>query len=86
MKLSELIAGLNKLTQFAGDLPVVIKNVESEAETVLHSIGINIDPSSGTANGSVTINHGTAPEPAPEPAPAADQPADARNTDPNAGQ
>lgn len=86
MKLSELIAGLNKLTQFAGDLPVVIKDVESEAETVLHSIGVNIDPTSGTANGSVTINHGTAPEPAPEPAAPADQPAGTPAADPNAGQ
>lgn len=60
MTLNELIQGLNKITQFAGELPVVIHDAETEAETVLHSIGISIDPA-GTANGKVTINHGRVP-------------------------
>lgn len=78
MTLNELIQGLNKLTQFAGDLPVVIKDAETEAETVLHSIGINVDPSGNAANGSITLNHAPAPaatEPATESA-ATDQTAE----------
>lgn len=74
MTLSELLAGLQKLSQYAGDLPVVIKAVETEAETVFHSIGLQIDPS-GNANGKVTINHSVTPATAPDvqvPAPAPD--------------
>lgn len=78
MTLNELIQGLNKITQFAGELPVVIHNAETEAETVLHSIGISIDPA-GTANGKVTINHGTTPAPA---VPAAGDPGTNTPTDP----
>lgn len=66
MTLNELIQGLSKLTQVAGELPVIIHDVESETDTVLHSIGINIDPG-GAANGKVTINHAPS-NPAPEPA------------------
>lgn len=71
MTLSELIAGLQRFTQIAGDLPVIFKAVEGEAETVLHDIGININPTAGSATGSVTINHGVAPV---APAPATDTP------------
>jgi hypothetical protein len=83
MTLNELIQGLNKLTQFAGELPVVIKDAETEAETVLHSIGINIDPAGGTANGSISLNHAPAPAAVPAPAPA--EPAVPAEVDP-AGQ
>ena len=67
MTLSELIAGLQRFTQIAGDLPVIFKTVEGDVETVLHDIGININPTAGSATGSVTINHG-APAPALVPA------------------
>lgn len=66
MTLAELIQGFQKFSQFAGDLPVVIRDVETEAETILHSIGIQVDPS-GNATGKVTINHAATP-----PAPAVD--------------
>ena len=67
MTLTELIQGLQRFTQIAGDLPVIFKTVEGDVETVLHDIGINVNPAAGSATGSVTINHG-APAPAPTPA------------------
>lgn len=76
MTLTELLSGLQKISQYAGDLPVVIKDIETEAETVFHSIGLQIDPS-GAANGKVTINHATTSPPAPaEPVPVEPTPAD----------
>lgn len=71
MTLSELIAGLQRFTQIAGDLPVIFRTVEGDIETVLHDIGINVNPTAGSATGSVTINHGAA---APEPTPVTDTP------------
>ena len=69
MLISELVSALNRVTQLAGDIPVVLKDVETEAETVLLSLGIKIDPAADTASSSVTIEHGPAPEPV-TPAPA----------------
>ena len=82
MTLTELIQGLQRFTQIAGDLPVIFKTVEGDVETVLHDIGINVNPTAGTATGTVTINHGVAPaapapataEPDSAPAPPADAP------------
>jgi pyrrolidone-carboxylate peptidase len=70
LTLSEFIAGLQRFTQIAGDLPVVFKDAETEAETVLHAVGINVDLGSGAAAGSVTVSHGkTAAQVAPNPDP-----------------
>ena len=71
MTLTELIQGLQRFTQIAGDLPVIFKTVEGDVETVLHDIGINVNPTAGSATGSVTINHGAA---APAPVSATDTP------------
>ena len=70
MTLTELIQGLQRFTQIAGDLPVIFKT-EGNVETVLHDIGINVNPTAGSATGSVTINHGAA---APAPVSATDTP------------
>lgn len=70
MTLSEFISGLQRFTQIAGDLPVIFKDAETEAETVLHAVGINVDLGSGAAAGSVTVAHGPAAAqlaPAPDP-------------------
>lgn len=70
MTLSEFISGLQRFTQIAGELPVIFKDAETEAETVLHAVGINVDLGSGAAAGSVTVSHGPAAAqsaPAPDP-------------------
>lgn len=76
MTVAEVIGLLSKVQSMAGDLPVVFKAVEGEAETVLHKIGLEIAPGDGTATGTVTVVHGpeavaaVEPTPAPDPAPA----------------
>lgn len=81
MTVSEIIAALSRVQQIAGDLPVVFKEIESDAETVLQSIGVNIDPNSGAAGGSVTLQHSTAPA-APAAPPAEQAPAPAIDPEP----
>lgn len=76
MTLSEMIALLSRIQQMAGDLPVVFRSPESDAVTVLESIGVNIDPISGAAGGNVTILHAPAPTAPPEPVPAIPVPVD----------
>jgi len=61
MKVTELIAALQKVQQVAGDVPVVLKDVEGDAETALLSIGVHIDPTSGSPVGGVTLEHGEQP-------------------------
>lgn len=76
MTVAEVIALLSKVQSMAGDLPVVFKAVDGAAETVLHKIGLELEPSSGTAQGTVTVLHGPAPaDPAPAPADPALEPA-----------
>lgn len=58
MLTSELTAALQKVQQIAGDIPVTLVRVEDEAETVLKSIGIHIDPSSGAVEGGLVLEHG----------------------------
>jgi hypothetical protein len=84
MKLSEFIAGLNKFSQLAGDLPVVVSSLEAGAETELHSIGINFDPT-GNANGKVVLLHGPAQAQPQQPAaPATEPPAPLATDNPTA--
>lgn len=61
MLISELINALGKINQIAGDIPVVLKHVEQEAETELVSLGLHIDPTSGSTGGKITLEHGAAP-------------------------
>jgi hypothetical protein len=72
MDVSQLIAALQKVSQLAGDVPVVLKHAESEAETVLQSIGVHINPTTGETSGEAVLEHGDAPDtpPAPDPTPA----------------
>lgn len=64
MLTSELIAALNKVNQVAGDVPVVLKRIEDDAVTELATIGVHIDPTSGSTSGQVVLEHAT-PAPAP---------------------
>lgn len=79
MTVSELLSVLQRVQQVAGDVPVIVKDLEHDAETVLQSIGLHIDPSGGQAGGSVVLEHATAkpadptsPEGIPAGAPAID--------------
>jgi hypothetical protein len=75
VKLSELTAAFQKVQSVAGDVDVVLKDVGSEAKTVIKSIGLHIDPSSGQAGGTVELEHGAAePEAPPAPPAAAPEP------------
>lgn len=76
MKITELVAALNKVQQIAGDIPVVLKDLGTETETVVHSLGLHFNPSDSSTGGNVTIEHGPAdetstPEPEPPAPPAA---------------
>ena len=71
LKISELVAGLNKVMAAVGDAPVVFKHLEQDAETVLHTIGIELAPSGEASSSVITLKHGDAPaETAAEPEPA----------------
>lgn len=70
LKISELVAELNKAQAAVGDLPVVFKAIEGDAETFLHTLGIELAPGQSSINSTISINHGTTdPTPAPEPDP-----------------
>lgn len=62
MKVSELTAALQKVQQVAGDVEVVLRHLDQGAETVLKSIGVHINPASGTAGGQAVLEHDTAAE------------------------
>lgn len=77
MKISDLSALLTRVQQIAGDVDVVLKAAEGEAETVISNLGINLKPDASGPAGSLVIEHGEAsapPEadPAASPEPAAD--------------
>jgi hypothetical protein len=76
VKISELTALFAKVQNIAGDVEVALKNVESEAETVITDLTIHLSPADGATNGGLTIEHATAGPPPPVPqadtAPAAD--------------
>lgn len=76
LKISELVAGLNKVMAAVGDAPVVFKQVEQDVETVLHTIGIELAPTGEATSSVITLHHGDAPA---ESAPAA---ADAEASNP----
>ena len=73
MKISELVAVLGKANQVAGDIPVILHDVESGAETELKKFGIEFNLTGESATSAVTLHHGpvtATPEPAPGEAPA----------------
>lgn len=67
MKLSDLIAAGQKLTPLVGDAEVVLRDVDSDAKTVIHALSVDLDPSGDTTGNTVTVKHGAASEPEPEP-------------------
>lgn len=67
MKISDLSNLLTKVQSIAGDVEVVLKHAEQEAETVITDLGIHLDPQSATTTGSLVIEHDTAPPVAAEP-------------------
>lgn len=72
LKISELVAELNKAQAAVGDLPIVFKAVEGDVETFLHTIGVELAPGNSALQSTVSINHSTTdPTPAPDADPAA---------------
>lgn len=67
MTVQDLITGLQKVLQVAGDIPVVVRHLETDATTELRSLGVHIDPTAGGTAGQVVLEH-TAPIPANTPA------------------
>jgi hypothetical protein len=74
MKLSELQSLLGRIQQLAGDVDVVLKAADSEAETVITDLGIHLDATSAAPTSTLTITHGTAPAPAAADPPAPEDP------------
>lgn len=78
MKITELVAALQKAQQLVGDAPVILKDVEQGVETEFKSLEQEISLTTGESAGQITLTHGaasteSAPEPAPEPAAPSDQ-------------
>lgn len=62
MKISDVQALLSKVSNVAGDVELVLKAVEGEAETVIHSVGIELGAAGDATSAAATITHGPAPE------------------------
>lgn len=78
MKITELVAALQKAQQLVGDVPVILKSVEGAVETEFKSLEQEISLTTGEQSGQVTLTHGepapaAAAEPAAEPAAPSDQ-------------
>lgn len=72
MNISEVTALLARVQQVAGDVPVVLRDIESGNISGLVSVGIELVADAVDAVNQVTISHGTStPAPPPAPAPAA---------------
>lgn len=59
MTVQDLITGLQKVLQVAGDIPVVVRHLETETVTELRSLGVHIDPTTGGTAGQVVLEHTT---------------------------
>lgn len=70
MKISELQGLLSKVQNVVGDAEVILKAAEGGAETVLHTVGIELGASGDPTSQAVTVTHG---EPAATPEPVAPQ-------------
>lgn len=64
MKISEVQGLLSKVQSITGDVEVVLKAAESEAETIIQSVAIELGADGGTPT-TVTVAHAPAPEPTP---------------------
>ena len=63
MKLSDLQALLTKVQTIAGDVDVVLKAADTEAQTVISDLAIHLDPSTGQAGGTLEVTHAPAGPP-----------------------
>jgi hypothetical protein len=66
VKVSELQGLLSKVQSVAGDVEVILKSAETEAQTVISDLAIHLDPSTGQTGGSLEVTHAPAPEPVAE--------------------
>jgi len=68
LTISKLISTLSKVQAAVGDLPVKLKAIEGDAETFLHSVGVELGIDGSSEGSTVTVNHSTTPpaDPAPE--------------------
>lgn len=71
MKISEVSAMLQKVQQLAGDVPVVLKDLETGNVTGLVSVGIELVADAAEAVNEVTISHAKPASPPPAPGEAA---------------
>jgi hypothetical protein len=67
MTITEVQALLARVQQVAGDVPVILKDIETGCITGLVSVGIELAADAASAVNQVTISHGTT-APASEPA------------------
>jgi hypothetical protein len=69
MTLSQVIAALQKLTPLVGDAELVLSEVDSGAQTIIHSLSVDVSPTGDATGSTITVKHGASqapPEPAPE--------------------
>lgn len=71
MNISELVAVLGKVSQVAGDIPVILHDLEADVQTEVKSLELTFDPHTGSPSSVVSIAHGPA---APAPAPVENNP------------
>jgi hypothetical protein len=77
MTLSDIITSLQKLSPLVGDAELVLQAVEGGAETVIHSLSVDLGTGGDATGNRVTVKHGAPPPaPAPEPTAEAAPPAD----------
>lgn len=57
LKISELVQALSKVQSAIGDAPIIFKELEGDAETELHKIGIELGPDGSAASSTVTLRH-----------------------------
>jgi hypothetical protein len=63
MTISELISALNRVSQVAGDVPVILRSVEGDVETEVKALTLSFDPRSGSTSSQIAVTHGSPPAP-----------------------
>jgi hypothetical protein len=59
LTINQLVTTLQKVSAAAGDLPVIFKAVEGDAETFLDSIKVAFSPTGDTAESKAVLSHTT---------------------------
>lgn len=70
MTISELISALNRVSQVAGDVPVILKSVEGDVETEVKALTLSFDPRSGSTSSQIAVTHAPVEHPDADVAPA----------------